>query len=136
MAYVQAKLSDIQVDVAEYVPFDETDPDDFDRVLSINTKGPFLVTRAVAGVMKSQDQTKVNLGRHGIRDIGRGSIVNVSSAMALVAVSAKAPYTTSKHALTGVTKAAGMWYLILLYERSPAANYLVQLWISNRQEFV
>ncbi|RYP71207.1 hypothetical protein DL771_005007 [Monosporascus sp. 5C6A] len=94
------------VDVAAYVPFDETDPDDYDRVLGINTKGVFLVTRAVAKVMKSQEPVSVDLGRHGFRDVGRGAIVNVSSAMALVAVPAKVPYTTSKHAVTGVTKAA------------------------------
>ncbi|OTA66660.1 oxidoreductase [Hypoxylon sp. EC38] len=96
------------VDVASYIPFDETDPDDYDRVLGINTKGMFLVMRAVGKVMKSQEPVSVDLGRHGSRDIGRGSIVNVSSAMALVAVPAKAPYTTSKHAITGLTKAAVM----------------------------
>ncbi|XDG05434.1 hypothetical protein ABKA04_005049 [Annulohypoxylon sp. FPYF3050] len=96
------------VDVSSYVPFEETDPDDYDRVLGINTKGVFLVTRAVAKIMQSQEPVSVDLGRHGQRDVGRGSIVNVSSAMALVAVPAKAPYTTSKHAVTGVTKAAVM----------------------------
>lgn len=58
--------------------------------------------------MLSQNPVQVNLGRLGTRDIGRGSIVNVSSAMALVAVPGKAPYATSKHAVTGVTKAAAM----------------------------
>ncbi|KAI1288178.1 NAD(P)-binding protein [Xylaria venustula] len=96
------------VDVAEYVPFHLTTPEDYDRVTGINTKGPFLVTRAVSKIMLSQDPVQVDLGRLGRRDIGRGSIVNVSSAMALVAVPAKAPYTTSKHAVTGVTKAAAM----------------------------
>ncbi|KAI1208258.1 NAD(P)-binding protein [Annulohypoxylon truncatum] len=96
------------VDVASYVPFDETDPDDYDRVLGINTKGVFLVTRAVGKIMQSQEPVSVDLGRHGRRDVGRGSIVNVSSAMAIAAVPAKAPYTTSKHAVTGITKAAAM----------------------------
>lgn len=98
-----------QVDVASYVPFDQTDPDDYDRVMGINAKAVFLVTRAVGKVMRSQEPVTVSLGRHGSRDAGRGSIVNVSSAMALVAVPAKAPYTTSKHAVTGITKAAGMF---------------------------
>ena len=97
-----------QVDVASYVPFEQTDPEDYDRVLGINTKAVFLVTRAVGNFMRTQEPLSVNLGRHGTRDAGRGSIVNVSSAMALVAVPGKAPYTTSKHAVTGVTKAAGM----------------------------
>jgi NAD(P)-dependent dehydrogenase (short-subunit alcohol dehydrogenase family) len=63
--------------------------------------------------MLAQEPIQVNLGRLGTRDVGRGSIVNVSSAMALVAVPAKAPYTTSKHAVTGVTKAAGAFLLPL-----------------------
>lgn len=97
----------LEVDVAEYVPFHETTPEDYDRVLGINTKGPFLVTRAVGRAMLAQEPAQVNLGRLGIRDVGRGSIVTVSSAMALVAAPAKAPYTTSKHAVTGVARAAG-----------------------------
>ncbi|KAI1200929.1 NAD(P)-binding protein [Nemania serpens] len=101
-------VSALGVDVAEYVPFHETTPEDYDRVLGINTKGPFLVTRAVGRAMLAQEPAQVNLGRLGIRDVGRGSIVTVSSAMALVAAPAKAPYTTSKHAVTGVARAAAM----------------------------
>jgi len=108
------------VDVKEYVPFCETDPEDYDRVLGINTKGNFLVTRSVGKAMLAQEPVTVDLGRRGrlsdgmrTRDVGRGSIVNISSAMALVAVPGKAPYTTSKHALTGVTKAAGTFILFL-----------------------
>ncbi|KAF2968380.1 hypothetical protein GQX73_g5217 [Xylaria multiplex] len=96
------------VDVAEYVPFQQTSPEDYDRVLAINTKGPFLVTRAVGRAMLSQKPVQVDLGRLGHRDVGRGSIVNVSSAAALVAVPGKVPYVTSKHAVTGVTKAAAI----------------------------
>ncbi|KAI1264009.1 NAD(P)-binding protein [Xylariaceae sp. FL1019] len=96
------------VDVAEYTPFQETMVEDYERVLGINAKGPFLVARAVGKTMLSQDPATVDLGRLGTRDIGRGSIVNVSSAMAACAVPAKAPYTTSKHALTGVMRAAAM----------------------------
>ncbi|KAK7932316.1 hypothetical protein PG985_003028 [Apiospora marii] len=103
-------LDNNQVDVQSYVPFDQTDPTEYDRVLGINAKGMYLVIRAVAKVMQSQDPSIVNLGRHGSRDVGRGAIVNVSSMMAHVAVNAKLPYTTSKHAITGITKAAVMDY--------------------------
>lgn len=95
-----------QVDVASNVPFDQTSLDDYDRVLGTNTRGPFLVTRAVGKVMKTQERAKVSLGRHGLRDIGRGCIINVSSAAGLSGVATKAPYTASKHALTGLTRAA------------------------------
>ncbi|KAI0532022.1 NAD(P)-binding protein [Xylaria digitata] len=96
------------VDVAEYVPFQQTTLEDYDRVLAINTKGPFLITRAVGRAMLSQEPVQVDLGRLGHRDAGRGSIVNISSAAAIVAVPAKVPYVTSKHAVTGVTKAAAI----------------------------
>ncbi|KAI1115363.1 hypothetical protein F5Y14DRAFT_450180 [Nemania sp. NC0429] len=96
------------VDVATYCPIDQTDPDDYDRVMAINTKGAYLVIRAVAKIMKSQEPMVINLGRHGNRDAGRGSIVNVSSTMAVVAVEGKISYATSKHAITGITRTAGM----------------------------
>ncbi|KAI0197993.1 oxidoreductase [Astrocystis sublimbata] len=98
------------VDAATYVPIDETDPDDYDRVMNINTKGAFLVIRAVAKVMKAQEPLVVDLGRHGKRDAGRGSIVTISSAMAVVAVEGKISYAASKHAITGVTRAAVVDY--------------------------
>ncbi|KAI1073522.1 NAD(P)-binding protein [Whalleya microplaca] len=85
------------VDVAEYVPFDETNPDDYDRVLGINTKNMFL-------------PRKLSLGRHGTRDLGWGSIVNVSSAMALCVVPHKVAYATSKHAITGITRSFAIDY--------------------------
>ncbi|KAI3342578.1 oxidoreductase [Ustulina deusta] len=98
------------VDTTIYCPIDQTDPDDYDRVMAINTRGMFFVIRAVAKVMKSQEPTIINLGRHGNRDAGRGSIVNVSSTMAVLAVEGKISYATSKHAITGITKAAVMDY--------------------------
>ncbi|KAH9988704.1 NAD(P)-binding protein [Xylariaceae sp. FL0662B] len=98
------------VDVAEYVPLDETNPDDYDRVLGINTKNVFLVTRAVAKVMQAQEPREITLGRHGTRGLGRGSIVNVSSGLALCAVPHKVPYTTSKHAITGITRTCAIDY--------------------------
>ncbi|KAI0528126.1 hypothetical protein F5B22DRAFT_583787 [Xylaria bambusicola] len=98
------------IDTAVYCPMDQTEPDDFDRVMAINTRGVFFVIREVARVMKSQEPMVVNLGRHGNRDVGRGSIVNVSSTMAVVAVEGKVSYATSKHAITGITRAAVMDY--------------------------
>ncbi|KAI1296242.1 hypothetical protein F5Y03DRAFT_370845 [Xylaria venustula] len=99
------------IDVATYCPIDQTDPDDCDRVMAINTKGMFFfVIRAVAQVMKFQEPTIVNFCRYGDRDAGRGFIVNVFSSIAVVAVEGKIAYATSKHAVTGVTRAAVMDY--------------------------
>jgi NAD(P)-dependent dehydrogenase (short-subunit alcohol dehydrogenase family) len=98
-----------QVDVAEYVPVTETSEVDYDRVMDINAKGAFLVSRAVAKVMKEQEPKTVTLPRHGTRNLGRGSIVNVGSAASHGVVPAKLPYCASKHALLGITRACGMY---------------------------
>ncbi|KAI0392956.1 hypothetical protein F5Y17DRAFT_333199 [Xylariaceae sp. FL0594] len=59
--------------------------------------------------MKEQDPRVVDLGgRLGKRDVGRGAIVNIGSLLAIGVLPGKAPYVTSKHALTGITKAAAM----------------------------
>ncbi|KAF2230898.1 NAD(P)-binding protein [Viridothelium virens] len=96
------------VDVAEYIPATETSEVDYDRVMDINAKGAFLVGRAVAKIMKEQDPISITLPRHGARNLGRGSIVNVASAMSYGVVPAKLPYATSKHALLGITRALAM----------------------------
>ncbi|KAI1392345.1 NAD(P)-binding protein [Hypoxylon trugodes] len=115
------------VDVAEYVPFDETTPEDYDRVLDINTKNIFLVTKAVVKVMQNQQPTQNNLGRHGIRDLGRGSIVNISSVMAFGAVPHKLPYTTSKHAITGITRACALDYKLA----GIRCNQVCPIWVKT-----
>ncbi|KAJ2997556.1 hypothetical protein NUW58_g620 [Xylaria curta] len=98
----------LQVDCAEYVPFEQTQEDDYDRILNINAKGAFLLSQAVVNVMRSQDIHQIDVDRHGTISAGRGAIVNVSSAMAFGAVPAKAPYTASKHAMLGLTRACAM----------------------------
>lgn len=91
------------------MPFTESSEEDYDRVMNINAKGAFLVSRAVARLMKKQEPKIVTLPRHGTRDLGRGSIVNVASAAAHAVVPAKLPYCTSKHALLGITRSCGMY---------------------------
>jgi 3alpha(or 20beta)-hydroxysteroid dehydrogenase len=67
--------------------------DDFRRVLDVNTVGAFAGIRAVVGPM---------------RQAGGGSIVNVASVDALVALNGLAAYTASKWGLRGLTKAAAL----------------------------
>lgn len=97
------------VDVAEYVSVTETSEADYDRVMDINAKGAFLVSKAVAKLMKEQEPKTVTLPRHGSRDLGRGSIVNVASAASHGVIPAKLPYCASKHALLGITRACGTY---------------------------
>ncbi|KAI2637673.1 NAD(P)-binding protein [Hypomontagnella submonticulosa] len=103
-------INAVGIDGRENVPMDEADIGDFERVMDINTKSIFIVTGAVAKYMKNQEPLKVNIKRHGTRDLGRGAIVNISSALGVCAVPNKVAYVTSKHAITGITRATVMDY--------------------------
>ncbi|KAI1262693.1 oxidoreductase [Xylariaceae sp. FL1019] len=96
------------IDNSEYVPLDQTSLEDYEHVMDTNAKSIFLVIKAVAKVMKSQHPVTLDLGRLGKRDVGRGSIVNVSSMMAVVAGQNRVSYATLKHAITGITRSAVM----------------------------
>ncbi len=62
--------------------------DDFHRIYSVNVIGPYQMTRAVAGQMKTQ---------------GRGAVVNVSSIAGVMGVGSSIAYTASKGALNTMT---------------------------------
>ncbi|MFY1638055.1 SDR family NAD(P)-dependent oxidoreductase [Solwaraspora sp. WMMB335] len=71
-------------------PFDEIDPAEWDRVMAVNVRGPFLCARAAAPVM---------------RHAGYGKIVNISSATVWIGRPHYLHYVTSKAALIGMTRA-------------------------------
>lgn len=71
---------------AEFLDLSEAD---FDAVLRVNLKGPFLVGQAAARVMAAR---------------GGGAIVNMSSANAVVAIPNQVPYVASKGGLNQLTK--------------------------------
>lgn len=73
----------------------ETDDATWERCLRVNATAPFLLTRAVLP---------------GMRDAGRGSIVNVASEAGLRGAAAGAAYTASKHAVVGLTKNTAFRY--------------------------
>jgi L-xylulose reductase len=72
----------------------ETDIDVFDKVLSINARGALLVTKYASASM-------IRLGRGG-------SIVNVSSQAALVALRGHISYGSSKAALDNITRVSAL----------------------------
>jgi glucose 1-dehydrogenase len=74
------------IKTAEFLEIGEAD---FDAVLRVNLKGVFLVGQAGARAMVRQ---------------GRGAIVNMSSANAVVAIANQVPYVTSKGAVNQLTK--------------------------------
>lgn len=76
-------------------PLQETTDADYDRLLTINMKVPYQITRVVAEIMK-----KNNYGR----------IVNISSIWGVITKPKRSLYTTSKHALLGFTKTVAVEY--------------------------
>ena len=76
--------------LARHGPALETRIADFDTVMGINVRGAYFVTRAVA-------QKLVAVGRPG-------SLINISSQMALVGGIDRAVYSATKHAVEGFTK--------------------------------
>ncbi|MBL5974772.1 MAG: glucose 1-dehydrogenase [Candidatus Leucobacter sulfamidivorax] len=75
------------------VAIDESDPADFDRVLSVNTRGVYLGMRAVLPHLYSQ---------------GAGTIVNTASQAGLEGVPRLSAYVASKHAVIGLTRTAAI----------------------------
>ncbi|BBK34380.1 NAD(P)-dependent dehydrogenase (short-subunit alcohol dehydrogenase family) [Stella humosa] len=77
---------------AEFLDLEEAD---FDRVLRVNLKGTFLVGQAAARQM----------ARQFAADGGRGSIVNLSSVTAKLAIPTAIPYVVSKAGVSQLTTA-------------------------------
>lgn len=82
--------------------------DSVSKTVDTNVKGAVLFTRAVTGAMQKQEPLNYT-SRHGTRSLGRGSIVLLGSINSYVAAPGMLPYVTSKHAVVGITKSAGMW---------------------------
>ena len=74
-------------------PVDKLDIETWDKVLNINLRGAFLCLREAMKIMKQQKN---------------GKIINIGSISGQVPRLNSTPYTTSKFALTGLTKAAAL----------------------------
>ena len=77
--------------LARHSPALETKPDDFDVVMNVNLRGAYFAAQAAARIM--------------IDDGRAGSIITISSQMAMVGGVDRAVYCGSKHAVEGFTKA-------------------------------
>ncbi len=80
---------------APAVPVDELDPAVWDEVVAVNLTGSFLCARAAFARMRRQDP------------IG-GRIINNGSISATTPRPFSAPYTATKHAITGLTKSLAL----------------------------
>jgi len=70
-------------------PIEELSPQEFDSVMSVNVRGPWLCCRAVAPHMKKA---------------GYGRIVNLGSTLSVVGVPGRTPYASSKGAVVQMTR--------------------------------
>ena len=80
---------------APAVPVDELDPDAWRSVIDVNLTGSFLCARAAFAQMRHQDPAG-------------GRIINNGSVSATTPRPFSAPYTASKHAITGLTKSLSL----------------------------
>jgi len=78
--------------------FLEISEKDFDRVIKVNLKGAFLVGQAVARQMVKQIEADEK-GEHEA-----GTIINMSSVNAVLAIPTQVPYTVSKGGVNQLTK--------------------------------
>uniref|UniRef100_A0A0B7K9C6 Uncharacterized protein n=1 Tax=Bionectria ochroleuca TaxID=29856 RepID=A0A0B7K9C6_BIOOC len=86
------------IGVERAAPIAEASLAEFNRFLDVNVSGTFLVTRAASSMMAAQEP---------IKDSPlpvRGAIVNMGSAASFVSTPQMVQYTTSKHAILGLTK--------------------------------
>lgn len=74
--------------IGVYGPFETFALDDFDRVLAINVRAPFLLCRAAIPHLRAT----------------KGAIVNIASVVAIKGYPRQAAYAASKHALLGMSK--------------------------------
>ena len=81
--------------VAPPVPVDVLDFDDWQRVLAVNLSGSFLCAQHAFRLMKTQEPPG-------------GRIINNGSISAHVPRPNSAPYTATKHAITGLTKSLSL----------------------------
>jgi NAD(P)-dependent dehydrogenase (short-subunit alcohol dehydrogenase family) len=76
-------------------PLDELELDDWQRVIDVNLTGPFLCAREAIRIMKAQQPKG-------------GRIINNGSISAQVPRPLSAPYTATKHAISGLTKSISL----------------------------
>ncbi len=80
---------------APQVPLEDLSFEDWQSVVAVNLTGPFLCTREAFRVMKEQDPRG-------------GRIINNGSISAHVPRPRSAPYTATKHAITGLTRSTSL----------------------------
>lgn len=71
------------------LPIEKTTEEDWDRIMMLNAKAPFFLSKEAIPYLEKSD---------------RGTIINISSVVGRKGYANQAAYASSKHALTGFTK--------------------------------
>lgn len=85
--------------------------DVFNKTIDVNVKGAVYFARAITAIMAAQDELIHTSGsRYGntTRTLGRGSLVFLGSVNSYITSPGMLNYTTSKHAIVGITKSVAM----------------------------
>ncbi|KAI0446149.1 hypothetical protein F4803DRAFT_559547 [Xylaria telfairii] len=85
----------------------DIDLHEFGRLMSVNVTGTMLVTSIASAIMRSQEPRAIN-HTSPTHTVTRGTIVTLGSAASYIASPEIVQYTTSKHAVLGLTKTAAL----------------------------
>ncbi len=77
-----------------------TEPEDFDRVMQVNVRGVYLVTRALLPLLLASQEQREAVG----------TIVNIASVSGLVGIKQRFAYCTSKGAVVAMTRQLAVEY--------------------------
>ena len=80
-----------------------TEPEDFDRLISVNVRGVYLVTRGLIPLLLASQLNPDNEGH-------AGTIVNIASVSGLVGIKQRFAYCTSKGAVIAMTRQLAVEY--------------------------
>lgn len=79
---------------------ENTEPEDFDRLMNVNVRGVYLVTRAFLPLLLAAGEGREN----------PGAIVNIASVAGLVGIRQRFAYCTSKGAVVAITRQLAVEY--------------------------
>ena len=85
--------------------------------MEVNVQGTFLVTSLVSAAMKIQEPMQA-YATAPERGSTRGVIINLASVSSYISVPNMVQYTTSKHAVLGITKTASEQIIIVVIDGS------------------
>lgn len=90
------------------LPSADLDTKNFDKTMGVNFRGLWLCEKYELQQIKQQDARSTHPFNKSLKE--RGAIVNVTSVLGLLAMSNLSAYSSSKHAIVGLTKCDALDY--------------------------